>query len=166
MAHSSLSLRSSASPSQVRNHGSPFSRRPRFLTEEEWEYAARAGQETLYAGSDRIDEVAWTVPAHVCPGAGDWSKFDGLTIYPVATRAPNAWGFYDMSGGGGELAWSTEVKVIGPVNQCATLTRADRAFGLSSVARGGPLAAGLRRALVFGRGQIANGLRLARNAPE
>lgn len=62
----------------------------RLPTEVEWEYAARCGVDTLYAGSDTIDEVAW-----YADNAGD-------TPHPVATLAPNACALYDMSGNGYE----------------------------------------------------------------
>ena len=52
----------------------------------EWEYAARAGTDLLYAGSNTIGDVAWHY--------GN----SGYTSHPVATKDPNAWGLYDMSG--------------------------------------------------------------------
>lgn len=60
-------------------------------TEAQWEYAARGGHKasstpTLYAGSDDIDEVAWYT-----------DNSDGKS-HPVASKAPNALGLYDMSG--------------------------------------------------------------------
>lgn len=58
----------------------------RLPTEAEWEYAARAGNKFLYAGSDQIDEVAWY---------GDHSK-DGT--HPVGQKKSNDWGFQDFSG--------------------------------------------------------------------
>ncbi len=55
-------------------------------TEAEWEYAARAGTDLLYAGSNAIDDVAW------------YDGNSGDTTHPVATKQPNAWGLYDMTG--------------------------------------------------------------------
>ncbi len=65
------------------------SRKYRLPTEAEWEYAARGGKNgepTKYAGSDKIDAVAWYS-----------GNSDGKT-HPVKTKAPNELGLYDMSG--------------------------------------------------------------------
>lgn len=58
----------------------------RLLTEAEWEGAARCGEETLYAGADDPDAVAWT------------NDNSGGSPQPVASLDPNACGLYDMSG--------------------------------------------------------------------
>ena len=61
-------------------------------TEDEWEYAAGGGRLTRayhYAGSNTPDDVAWHM------GNAGTSYFYGL---PVATKAPNELGLYDMSG--------------------------------------------------------------------
>ncbi len=65
----------------------------RLPTEAELEYAARAGTDLLYAGSDEVDEVAWH--------AGNSAE----ATHPVASLEPNAWGLYDLSGNVWEQAW-------------------------------------------------------------
>ena len=55
----------------------------------QWEYAARSGKHSEkydYAGSNNINEVAWS-----------WENSHGETK-PVGLKAPNGLGLYDMSG--------------------------------------------------------------------
>jgi formylglycine-generating enzyme required for sulfatase activity len=58
----------------------------RLPKEAEWEYAARAGQNTRYAGSEDLTEVGW------------YSENSGSRTHPVAQKKPNGLGLYDMSG--------------------------------------------------------------------
>ena len=52
----------------------------------QWEYAARAGEHSVYAGSATASDVAWY--QEICRGM----------TQPVGSKKPNAWGFYDMCG--------------------------------------------------------------------
>jgi len=66
----------------------------RLLTEAEWEFAARGGNKSQgykYAGSNTIGDVAW------------YSSNASSKTHPVATKAPNELGLYDMSGNVSEL---------------------------------------------------------------
>ncbi len=65
----------------------------RLPTLDERIYAAKGGQNYIYAGSDIIDEVAW------------YKDNSGNTTHPVAQKKPNGYGLYDMSGNVYEWVW-------------------------------------------------------------
>lgn len=68
----------------------------RYLTEAEWEYAARAGTTTaLYNGS--LDELACNEDANLTKAAW-YCGNSGRMTHPVGQKKPNAWGLFDMLG--------------------------------------------------------------------
>ncbi|MEU4831372.1 SUMF1/EgtB/PvdO family nonheme iron enzyme [Streptosporangium sp. NPDC023615] len=73
----------------------------RLPTEAEWEYACRAGTSGVRYGE--LDEIAW------------YRENSGGEVHDVATRAPNAWGLYDMIGNVWEWCWDLyDPGVYGP----------------------------------------------------
>ncbi|GAA1266691.1 hypothetical protein Psi02_08350 [Planotetraspora silvatica] len=73
----------------------------RLPSEAEWEYACRAGTSGVRYGE--LDEIAW------------YRENSGGEIHDVATRAPNAWGLYDMIGNVWEWCWDLyDPGVYGP----------------------------------------------------
>lgn len=58
-------------------------------TEAQWEYACRAGSYSRFAGTGRVDEMAWH--------SGNSEDH----LHPIRQKNPNAWGLYDMEG----LVW-------------------------------------------------------------
>ncbi len=67
----------------------------RLPTTEEWEYAAKGGEDYRYAGSNNLDEVAW------------YYANSGEKTHPVAQKKPNGYGLYDMCGNVREWCWDS-----------------------------------------------------------
>jgi formylglycine-generating enzyme required for sulfatase activity len=63
----------------------------RLLTEAEWEYAARAGSQTIYSWGDEIGKNHAN-----CEGCG--SQWDSKQTAPVGSFQPNAFGLHDTQG--------------------------------------------------------------------
>ena len=76
----------------------------RLPTEAEWEYACRAGSNTLYGfgdRADRIDEFAW------------WGANSADRAHEVGSKKPNAYGLYDMLGNVSEYCQFVDLEAPG-----------------------------------------------------
>jgi formylglycine-generating enzyme required for sulfatase activity len=78
----------------------------RLPTEEEWEYACRAGQPHKQLAGDELDKVAW----HKDNSIEDTHP-DGKP-HPVGKKAPNEWGLYDILGNVLEWVQTSDGKAI------------------------------------------------------
>jgi formylglycine-generating enzyme required for sulfatase activity len=81
----------------------------RLPTEEEWEYACRAGTASRWSFGDDLDGL----DAHA------WTKRNsGGVVHPVGRKAPNLWGLYDMHGNVGEQCFDAgdpfNLGIVGP----------------------------------------------------
>jgi len=126
----------------------------RLPTEAEWEYAARAGDSTVFAGANRLDDVGWFT-----------ANSSGST-QPVRRKQPNTWGLYDLSGNVMEWVWDWYGEYPSGTVSDPPGPRA----GTNRVVRGGAWNLTVRSARVAFRGRFAPdrrddylGFRLARS---
>lgn len=70
----------------------------RLPTEAEWEYACRAGSTNSYFFGE--DDKAFTRMADYA-----WFGTNGVHVYEVGQKKPNAWGFHDMYGNVFQWVW-------------------------------------------------------------
>lgn len=123
----------------------------RLPSDAEWEYACRAGGSGHINGD--LDPHAW------------FRANSGGNTQPVATRAPNAWGLYDMHGNVSEWVNDyygilTTDRVVDPVGSAYATTRVIRGgswFNQAIVARGMP-----RGSLAEGERNNMTGFRVVR----
>lgn len=119
----------------IQNLNSLTGQRFRLPTEAEWEFAARGGRKSLgfeYSGSNNIDEVAWYADNSYTRTGWLGNKKDQQP-HPVATKAPNELGIYDMSGN----VWEWCQDWYGIYNSSAQTNPQGPLGGSSRVLRGG-----------------------------
>ena len=127
----------------------------RLPTEAEWEFASRAGADEK-ADADRLEAVAW------CADSA------GGRTHPVGTKAPNAWGLYDMQGN----VWEWVDDWFGPYPAGEVTDPRGPVAGEARIFRGGSWAHGYPELCRSGYRNLAApdkryavvGLRLARTA--
>jgi formylglycine-generating enzyme required for sulfatase activity len=134
----------------------------RLPTESEWEYAARAGEDTLYAGGNSTDSVAWTLS----------NKGKRNTTRAVGGKQANAWGLYDMTGNVSEWTWDLYGSGYGSYPSGTVTNPTGATTGTRRVTRGGNYSSNPQMARLADRqrlppdySHVTLGFRLARSIP-
>ncbi len=131
---------------------SMVTRRPyRLPTEAEWEYACRAGSETVFFfGNDArlLRDYAWD------------ADNAGNTTHPVGRKKPNEWGFYDMYGNIWE--WCADSYLEDYYTELPMSNPTGAVQGAGRVLRGGSWDSGERFIRSSFRFRLSPGLRIIR----
>jgi formylglycine-generating enzyme required for sulfatase activity len=104
----------------------------RIPTEAEWEYACRAGTETVFCYGDVLDATLASYNGHYPYGGAAKSVYRARTT-TVGSFRPNAWGLYDMHGN----VWEWCADRYGDYSEYGTTDLAGTAAGADRVIRGG-----------------------------
>ena len=96
-----------------------------FPTEAQWEYACRAGTTTPVSNGEATEENVNKIAVY--------EKTSGGSVQPVGTKAPNAWGLYDMHGNRYEwcLDWDGDYSSFGNIDPVGPVS------GTKRILRGG-----------------------------
>ncbi|MFT4980127.1 MAG: serine/threonine protein kinase [Myxococcota bacterium] len=148
----------------------------RLLTEAEWEHAARAGQETMYAGSDKALEAGWfkensarAITPTSTPGRRRSVSREEGSSHPMTRKVVNAWGLYDASGNVWEWVWDHGAPFpagdqLDPIGPSQGTTRVCRGGSWRSKAADAPLST--RLGAVPMEAADDRGFRIARHDPD
>lgn len=88
----------------------------RLPTEEEWEYACRSGSSKEFGCSDTPEELS------------KFAWFNTEHTHPVGSKAPNAWGLYDLQGNAWEWC-QNDYKNEGEIHQWKVFRGGSWSFG-------------------------------------
>jgi|GEM_PF-467179 len=105
----------------------------RLPSEEEWEFAARGGNNTKgykYAGSDVVGAVAWysensNQEIMIAGSSDDENEISKALLHNVGERAANELGLYDMSGNVWEWCSDTYLNYVAPLKATGGTTLKD-----------------------------------------